>query len=368
MARKSRSGPDAAELSFFLDAYARYVVDVLQPTQREVQALLESWQHPEHWSKYKTTNNIPIPTPIRSTISRIKRPEQVVDKIYRKSQNFPEGLHPESFRRMFDAIGVRVVVYFLSHLPLIDRELRDSGMVEIEDDDPPMAYLSPEMVRTLSLEHLAQEVKESGYRSVHYNLRLKHSSLPPEERPVFELQVRTAAMDLWSALEHHLGYKPGRRTHTAAKRQLRILSNMLSTIDEHFNFLYEELSRFQDERSFSTDDALTPEILPAVLNEVGVSCAQRDINNIIKFLYSRGVEHARDIIEIATPSRIEIIRNTYLSSLGRLPQSLEMVATLAALRGAEHEDEETQRIKLQIAYRGAWDDIKQEFTGKADES
>jgi putative GTP pyrophosphokinase len=368
MVSKIRNAPNANELSLFLDAYAKYVVEILQPTQLEIQTLLEAWQLPDYWSKYKNTSSVPIPTPLRSTLSRIKRPEQVVDKIFRKPANFPCGLRPESFRTMYDAIGVRVVVYFLSHLPLIDRELRSSHLVEIVDVDPPMAYLPADSLRTLGLEHVEHEMKQSGYRSVHYNLRLRESALPEEDRPVFELQVRTAAMDLWSALEHHLGYKPGRRTHSSAKRQLYILSNMLGAIDENFNFLYEELNRFNQERGWNTDDVLTPEILPGVLEEVGVSCAQRDINNIIKFLFSRGVERVRDVFELATPRRIEIIRNTYLSSLGRLPVSLELIATLAALRGAEREREEIRRIKLQLAYRGAWDDIKQEFTGKADES
>ncbi|MDY0002389.1 MAG: hypothetical protein RBU30_13930 [Polyangia bacterium] len=359
--------PAPDQLQSFLEAYARYVRRILQPTQTEIQSLLQAWQVPEYWVKYKRTHSIPIPTPIRSTMSRIKRPEQVVDKIFRKPKNFPAGLHPKSFQAMNDAIGVRMIVYFLSHLPLIDRELRSSDVVEIVEDDPPMAYMTAHQARSLGLEHLSQEVKESGYRSVHYNLRLTRSRLPPAERPVFELQVRSATMDLWSALEHHLGYKPGRRAHSAAKTQLRILSNNLAAVDEHFNFLYEELSRYQEQSSFETEAPLTPETLPAVLSEVGITCAQRDINNIIKFLLSRGVETGKDLFELATPRRLEILRNTYLSALGRLPVSLEIIATLAALGGAADEAEETQRIKLQIAYRGAWDVIRQEFAGKENE-
>lgn len=365
--RMRHTPPDAEKLSRFLQAYAEHVKTVLRPTQVEIQEVLQAWQTPAHWSKYKNTSTVPIPTPIRSTLSRIKRPEQVVDKIFRKPRNFPEGLVPASFLTMYDAIGVRLVVYFLSHLPLIDREIRSSEWIEVVDVDPPMAYMNQESARRLSLGHLAHEVKESGYRSVHYNLRLRTSSLPPERRPMFELQVRTAAMDLWSALEHHLGYKPGRRTNTAAKRQLRILSNMVNAIDEHFDFLYEELNRFQQERAWGPEDILTPEILPAVLDDVGVACAQRDINNIIKFLVSRGIETVSDIFDAAKPRRLEIIRTTYLSTLGRRPMSLEVIATLAALRGAENETEEVRRIHLQIAYRGAWDDLRQEFAEKTDE-
>ena len=353
--------PHTKELKAFLDAYSHYVFDTLQPTKREIEKMLDAWQQPVHWAKYQRTNTVPIPTPIRSTYSRIKRPEQVVDKIFRKPQDFPDGLQAKSFRRMFDAIGVRVVVYFRSHLPLIDQELRRSDLLEIVDEYPPMAYMSSDETRLLSLDHMQHEIKESGYRSVHYNLRLKSGEQDPTSSTVFELQVRTAAMDLWSMLEHHLGYKPGRRAHISARRQLRILSNMLGAIDENFDFLYKELNRFQDESDWDVQDGLTPENLPSVLNEVGLICAQRDINNIIKFLFSRGVETIRGMLDLATPRRIEIIRNTYLSVRGRHPTSLEILATLAGIRGSASEDEELQGIKLQIAFNDAWVDMQHEF-------
>jgi putative GTP pyrophosphokinase len=352
-----------SKLKVFLEAYSKYVFETLQPAQREIQKMLDTWQVPHHWAKYQTTNTISIPTPIRSAFTRIKRPEQVVDKIFRKAHLFPAGLEPQSFLRMYDALGVRVVVYFRSHLPLIDQELRNSEFVEIVTDDPPTAYMSADETRILSLDNLKQKMKDSGYRSVHYNLRMKSSNLADDNCPVFEFQLRTAAMDLWSALEHHLGYKPGRRAHTAAKRQLRILSNMLEAIDENFDFLYQELNRFQDRSKWDSEDSLTPENLPPVLNEIGISCAQRDVNNIIKFLISRGVETLGDVLSLATPRRIEIIRNTYLSARGRLPSGLEIIATIAGLRGAESEDEEIQRIKVQIAYNDAWVNMQKEFEG-----
>jgi hypothetical protein len=191
-------------------------------------------------------------------------------------------------------------------------------------------------------------------------VRLKNSSLPEEKRPVFELQVRTVAQDLWSALEHHLGYKPAKRTHSTARTQLRILSGMLSAIDENFDLLYGELSRFQKEMEYESEEPLTVESLPSVLAEVGIVCAQRDINNVLKLLDSRGVGTVGEMLKLATPRRLDIIRNTYHSTLGRHPANLELVANLAAMRGSRDEAEDIQRIKMQIAYRGAWDTIRQE--------
>jgi putative GTP pyrophosphokinase len=330
--------------------------------QTEIRQALASWTDPEHWSKYKRSSGIPIPSPVRSVHSRIKRPEQVVDKIFRKPQNFPEGLVPQSFRQMGDAIGVRILVYCLSHLPLVDRELRSSELFFVSQEDPPRAYMGDGQVQVLSLDHVLAEEKESGYRSVHYSLQLRESSVPESDRPWFELQVRTLGMDLWSTMEHHLGYKPGEgATSVAARRQLKILSSQISAIDEHFNLLYEELNRFQTHVSYESNDAIDPANLPPVLSEAGIACAQRDINNIIKFLYSRGLETVGEVRAMATARRLELIRNTYVSVVGHLPGNLDAIACLAALRGASGHEEEVQRIKGQIAYRGAWDTIRQEF-------
>ena len=128
---------DARELKAFLNAYEAYVREVLQPTRVEVTRLLAAWEQPEYWARYKQAQSVPVPTPIRSSFCRIKRPEQVVDKILRKPDQFPNGLTPDSFERMYDAIGVRVVVYFLRHVPLIDRDLHASDVIEISDVEQP---------------------------------------------------------------------------------------------------------------------------------------------------------------------------------------------------------------------------------------
>lgn len=355
-------------LNDFLERYERYVQEVLKPTQTEISEVLDGWRDPEHWTKYKRSTGIPIPSPVRRVQSRIKRPEQVVDKIFRKPDNFPDGLTEASFRAMGDAVGLRILVYFLSHLPLVDRELQSSDRFEVSIADPPRAYMSPQQARALGLDHLPMEEKESGYCSVHYSIRLRESVVPLADRPWVELQVRTLGMDLWSTMEHHLGYKPGKgATSIAARRQLKILSTLIRGIDEHFNLLYEELNRFQEEVSYRGTDLLDPANLPSVLSEVGISCAQRDINNILKFLYSRGVEVVDDVRALATPARLDLIRHTYLAAAGRLPANLEVIATLASLRGAPDREEEVSRVRAQIAFRGAWESIRQEID-QADDS
>jgi hypothetical protein len=145
-----------------------------------------------------------------------------------------------------------------------------------------------------------------------------------------------------------------------AKSQLRVLSGLLRVVDENFNLLYEELNRSYDEREYSTSEDLTAEVLPLVLSEVGLSCNQRDINNILTLLFSRGIRTVGELLELAVPTRLEIISNTYVSVTGRDPTNLEIIATLAAMRGAKSHAESVKRIKLQIDYLGAADTIRQD--------
>lgn len=291
---------------------------------------------------------------------RIKRPESAADKILRKSADFPRGLIPDSFLSMNDTLGARVIVYFLSHLPLVDKELRSNDAFEISTQCPPIAYLSHDLTTQLSLGNLDRRDKDSGYASIHYVLRLADSSVPKNSRPWFELQVRTLCEDIWGEIEHILGYKPGKRTSFAVRKQFHIISQELSAIDQHFNFLFEELSRFQEESSFRDSDPLNAENLPPVLSEVGVGCAQKEIDGLLKVLVSRGVATVGDLRSVATDRRLTIIRNTYRREEGRPPINFELVANLGNLVDLDDEGEMVARIKAQIAYLKVWEQVRKE--------
>jgi putative GTP pyrophosphokinase len=353
---------DSEQLKQFLKEYKEYVTNVLKPTREEIKALLKQWRQPGYWAKYTKKSRLPDPSPIQRVFLRIKRPESVVDKIIRKPSDFPNALCSKSFRSMNDAIGARAIVYFMSHLPLIDRELRDLEQIEISKEYPPVAYLTEDLTKRLSLTHLKRLDKESGYASIHYLVRLRESAVPKDDRPWCELQVRTLAEDLWGEVEHILGYKPDKRTSLAVKKQFQILSRQLTSIDEHFNFLYEELLRFQEEVTFKDTDPLNAENLPPVLSEIGIGCAQQEIDGLLKLLYSRGVGTIGNLRKIATPRRLEVIRNTYRCEKGRAPINFEVTANLATLNGSEEGEEEIKLIKAQIAYLDAWDTLKKSFT------
>lgn len=338
------------ELKKFLAAYEQYTEKKLAPTHEALKILLKDWEKPKYWNKYTIGKGVATPSPIRMTMTRIKHPEKVVDKIFRKPEIFNTGLSLTSLRQMHDAIGARIIVYFSSQLPLIDRELRSSGRIEISKESPPEAYLNPDALARLGLSHIEQKNKESGYASIHYTARLKGSSIPKQEQPYVEIQVRTLAQELWCELEHVLSYKPEYRSTLSAKRRFQILSREVGVIDEHFNLLYEDLIHNQETSSYQDSDILTFENSPKVLMEIGIQCALTELNPILKILFSRDVKTIGDLLNLATPRRLATIRNNYIATLGHAPDNLEMISALASLKGARTKETEIERIKSKIAY------------------
>jgi putative GTP pyrophosphokinase len=353
---------DTEELRQFLDDYAQYVIDVLKPTEDEIKVLFKAWTNNAYWGKVAQLSRLPSPSPIQFIKTRKKRPESVVDKILRKPSLFPDGLTLNSVRVMPDAIAARIVVYFLANLPLIHHEILHTEVLEISEEHPPVAYLREDLTQRLGLTELKRVTKDSGYASIHYILRLRQSKVPKEERPWFELQVRTVTEHVWGEIEHILGYKPNKHTSFAVKKQFQIISSELTAIDEHFNLLFEELSRYQQEVTYRENDPLNAENLPAVLSDIGVGCAQREINGLLKLLNSRGIESVGALTNLATPELIDVIRNTYRASERRSPDNFEIVASLAAIHGVSDEALIIAAIKTQIDFLNAWEELKRRIS------
>lgn len=348
----------------FLEQYKTYAEQVLFPTQKELRSILNEWKQPGYWRPKPELadakeRRVASPSPVQRVRTRVKRVESVEDKILRRPDVFPSGLTPESFGKMNDTLGVRVILYFLCHLPLIDRELRRlDDKFEISEIDPPKAYLPEELTKRLALVHLNRVDKESGYASIHYILRLKDSTIPPEHRPWFEFQVRTVTEDAWGEVEHVLGYKPEKRTSFAVRRQFQIIGKQLAAIDEHFNFLHSELTRLQEEVEYRETDPLNAENLPPELAAMGLGCAQSEINGLLKVLVSRKVPTVAALRMISTPKRLDIVRHTFWNVEGRPPNNFEFVAHLAGLGDCNEEAEQVARIKEQIDFLNAWESIK----------
>ena len=358
---------DAARQNKFLVEYEQYVRSALIPTNNEMRQLFRRWRSPDYWALAPRLSRLPSPSPVQRVHTRIKRPESVVDKILRHPSLFPHGLSSNSAKTMTDAVAARIVVYFLTNLPLIDRHLRNSEDVEVSSAHPPIAYLSQELFDRLNLKNMKRGHKDSGYASLHYIIRLRTSSVPIDNRPWFELQVRTLAEDLWGEIEHILGYKPNKKTSFAVRKQFQIISSQLTAIDEHFNLLYEELTRFQEETAFRDESPLNAENLPAVLNELGIGCAQREIDSLLKILVSRKLETVGELRTVATNKNLESIHAVYRGVEGRTPNNFEVVASVAAIMGAADQKEIEDVVKSQIDFLREWENLRKDLTAYHDQ-
>lgn len=352
----------ASQFRSFLAGYENYIQGVLKPEHRRIRAFFDRWKEPDYWVRYAGSSDSPYPNPIRSVYTRIKRPERVVDKILRKPEEYPAGISPDSFYKMHDCIGIRIIVYFLSQLPYIDRELRSATSVEISKDIPPEAYLSRDILNRFGLSHIPHKEKDSGYASVHYVVKLNTKTRKNEAvHPWFEIQVRTLGQELWSEMEHILAYKSIQKTNFSAKRRFQILSNQINSIDEHFNLLYEELIQNQVKTKYEEEDELRPENLPYTLSLLGMRCAQQDFDTIISMLRSRGVNTIKDLVTLARPKRLETIRNTYITITGRPPDNFEIIASLASLKGVPSGENESQHVETHIEYSRFWNKFRKQF-------
>ncbi len=353
---------DVEKQKSFLINYEQYILDVLKPTNYELRKVFEKWRDHNYWSLVPRLSRLPSPSPVQRAISRIKRPESVVDKILRNTHEFTEGLCINSVKKMHDAVAGRILVYFLANLPMIDKELRNSDDIEISSASPPIAYLSQEILETFGLNHVLRKQKDSGYASIHYIVRLRESVVPKIDRPWFEIQVRTITEDVWGEIEHVLGYKPGKKTSFAVKKQFKIISSELTSIDEHFNLLYEELSRYQEESIYKEDNPLNAENLPAVLSEGGIGCAQKEIDGLLKILFSHSIRTVGDLRTISTKHNIDLIHSTYKDLEDRNPTNFETIASISAISGVDSDSSKIEAIKAQIQVLKAWEEMKKNLT------
>lgn len=350
---------DQEEQRRFLKAYREYAVSVLNPTQHQIRDLFDKWAAPGYWDANRSDTKLPLPSPIEHRWNRLKRPESVVDKIMRKRDVFDEGLTIESVRKMNDAVAGRITVYFLSQLPLLHGAIMREKEVEICPDIPPVAYMDPEVFHRLGLLGVRQETRDTGYSSVHYILRFRDGLKGMRERPWWELQVRTLAEHLWAQLHHVLGYKALKKTNFQVTKTFHVIGQQLSAIDQHFNLLYEEQQRFQVQTTDVSDGALlNAENLPFVLDEVGTSCAQREIDGLLRMLNSRGLATAGLVRKAGTRENVELIRNTFIREEGRAASNFEVVASIAAIAGIRDHAQVKEAIRLQIAFLKAWQEVQ----------
>lgn len=147
------------------------------------------------------------PDRVRVTGSRVKSKARIAEKIERRIRN-REIAPPESIEdvqnSIFDIVGMRIICKTLRDVDLAAKAVTAAYGPRLEQVGDPKDYI--------------RNPKASGYRSVHYLLKItvddEDDDPEPDAEPTrvavpCEVQIRTMMQDAWGELTHENSYKSG---------------------------------------------------------------------------------------------------------------------------------------------------------------
>ncbi|GIP23337.1 GTP pyrophosphokinase family protein [Paenibacillus sp. J22TS3] len=161
--------------------------------------------------------------PIEHTKSRLKTPESIMKKLYRRGGI---GSLEDIKENIRDIAGIRVTCSFISDI------YRISEMLQAQKD-----------VKVIEIKDYIKKPKPNGYKSLHMIVEIP-VFMSDGEVPVYvEIQIRTIAMDFWASLEHKIFYK---YNESVPERLLEDLKNAADTAYE-LDLKMEELQHEMEE-------------------------------------------------------------------------------------------------------------------------
>lgn len=125
--------------------------------------------------------------PVEHIKSRIKSEASIIKKLEKKGL---DKTITNVIKNIHDAVGIRIVVSFLSDVYDIVSVIRKSkSLIVIKQED----YI--------------KDPKSTGYISYHINVLVPIYLNDKTEYIEAEIQIRTIAMDFWASLDHKIQYK-----------------------------------------------------------------------------------------------------------------------------------------------------------------
>jgi putative GTP pyrophosphokinase len=166
--------------------------------------------------------------PIEHTASRLKSPESILKKIYRKEEELTfSGIR----RNVKDIAGIRITCSFISDI------YRISDMLAQQRD-----------ITVLGVKDYIQNPKPNGYQSLHLLIEVPVFMSDREEQVPVEIQIRTIAMDFWASLEHKIYYKYDAEVPEHLLTELKEAADSASALDKKMERLHNEIAVIKEER------------------------------------------------------------------------------------------------------------------------
>ncbi len=165
--------------------------------------------------------------PIEHVKSRVKSPESILKKVYKKGYDLSLSSIKENVK---DIAGIRITCSFISDIYELSQMLQnqqDITVIEVKD------YI--------------KKPKPNGYQSLHVVLQIPIFMSDRVEHVYVELQIRTIAMDFWASLEHKIYYKYNKTVPTHLVEELKKAALSAAELDEKMERIHKEMNAVKEE-------------------------------------------------------------------------------------------------------------------------
>lgn len=164
--------------------------------------------------------------PIEHVSSRLKSPESIVNKIYRK--NYDLSL-TDIKKNIKDIAGIRITCSFLSDIYQI------SEMIQNQKD-----------INVIECKDYIKNPKPNGYQSLHLIVKIPVFMSDRQEDILVEIQIRTIAMDFWASLEHKIYYKYNKEIPERLTKELKEAAVSAAELDRKMEKLHNEMTDIKE--------------------------------------------------------------------------------------------------------------------------
>ena len=138
------------------------------------------------------------PDRVKVSSSRVKSKARIAEKIQRRIRNREIGMPrciEDVQNSIFDIVGLRIICKTLRDVDLAAKAVTAAYGPKLEQVGDPKDYI--------------RNPKASGYRSLHYLLKITIDEAGGSAQVPCEVQIRTMMQDAWGELTHENSYKSG---------------------------------------------------------------------------------------------------------------------------------------------------------------
>ncbi|UUZ86996.1 GTP pyrophosphokinase family protein [Paenibacillus sp. P26] len=174
--------------------------------------------------------------PIEHTSSRLKSPESILKKLYKKGCTISLDSIKDNIK---DIAGIRITCSFLSDIYKIVEMLQNQSDLKI-----------------LEVKDYIKRPKPNGYKSLHLLVEIPIYMSDRQENVCVEVQIRTIAMDFWASLEHKIYYKYNQAVPPRSLQELKEAADSAATLDLKMERLHNEIVEIKERRTVEVEEGL----------------------------------------------------------------------------------------------------------------